>query len=169
MSQSMQKALKTAYEAEKEGLRSYLKFAKETTVASGKNMFLQLALDEIDHMDMIEKYMDNLLAGKKFEPVKVPKARISEFMPKVSDASRTKTEKSTVSDETALKIALAHEEKACSFYKEEAEKTEDAELKAFFLKLSEVEMKHRDIIQAELDFMAQDGFWFDAMEFSLEK
>lgn len=169
MSQSMHKALKTAHEAEKEGLKSYLKYAKDTTVVSGKNMFIQLALDEMDHMDMIEGYMDKALAGEMFTPVTVPAARISKFMPKVSDASRKKTEKSSVGDETALKIALAHEEKAKNFYKDEAEKTNDAELKAFFTKLSEVEQKHYDIIQAELDFMQQDGFWFDAMEFSLEK
>jgi len=169
MSQSMQKALKTAYEAEKEGMRSYMKFAKDTSVISGKDMFIQLALDEIDHMEMIEKFMEKALAGEMFTPVNVPPARISKFMPKISDASRKKTEKSSVSDETALKIALAHEEKARNFYKDEAEKTNDAELKAFFIKLSDVEQKHHDIIQAELDFMAQDGFWFDAMEFSLEK
>jgi len=46
-------ALKLAYEAEKEGLRMYLKLAKKCNVASGKNMFIQLALDEVDHMELI--------------------------------------------------------------------------------------------------------------------
>lgn len=169
MSKSMQKALKTAHEAEKEGLRNYLKYAKETAVVSGKDMFVQLALDEMDHMEMIEDYMDKLLAGEVFKPVEVPKGRLSKFMPKLSDASMQKTEKSSVGDVTALKVAMAHEEKARKFYLEESDKAEDAELKAFFKKLADVEQKHYDIIQAEISFMEQDGFWFDAMEFSLEK
>lgn len=167
MSVAMQKALKTAHEAEKEGLRAYLKYAKETKVESGKNMFIQLALDEIDHMELIDKFMEKTLKGEPIVPVDVPLSRLAKFMPNVKDIK--KAEKAGVSDEAALRVALAHEKKANQFYLDEAAKAEDPELKAFFKKLADVEQKHYDILQAELDFMQQDGFWFDAMEFSLEK
>ena len=54
------------------------------------------------------------------------------------------------------------------FYKEEAKKAQDKAVKDFFEKLAEVESKHLAIIQAELDFLRSDGFWFDTKEFSVE-
>ncbi|MGE4318535.1 MAG: tRNA isopentenyl-2-thiomethyl-A-37 hydroxylase MiaE [Deferribacterales bacterium] len=167
MSISMQKALKTAHEAEKEGMKNYLKYAKATKYVNGKNMFIQLALDEIDHMELIEQFMEKALKGEKITSVDVPKSRLAKFMPDLKDIK--KAEKADVSDSDALKVALIHEEKASKFYLDEAAKAEDPELKAFFQKLADVEQKHYAIIKAELDFMQEDGFWFDAMEFSLEK
>lgn len=162
-------ALKTAYEAEKEGMRSYLQFAKETGVSGGKDMFIQLALDEVDHMEIIQQFMEKTLMGQTFTSVEVPPGRLSKIMPDVQDASRQKIDKASVSDEQALKIAMEQEIKAKEFYLAEAAKAEDAAVKEMFEKLAGVEQKHYDILKAELDFMMEDGFWFDAMEFSLEK
>jgi len=162
------KALKLAYEAEKEGLRNYLKFARETKVISGKNMFVQLASDEVDHMELIEEMIATLSDGKTVEKVDVPKGRLAAFMPDQKDLSLQPVEKGEINDEEALKIALSHEKKAIDFYNAEAEKNYDKEVKDFFKKLASVEEKHYQIISAELDFMRKDGFWFDTMEFSLE-
>jgi len=168
MSNELLKALKTAYEAEKEGLRTYLKFAKQTKVSSGKNMFIQLALDEVDHMELIERFTNQIMEGQKVEVIEVPKGRLSKFMPDVKDVSLQKIDKAELGDEEALKIALEHERKAHEFYKSEAAKAESPEVKEFFEKLAEVEEKHYNIIQAELDTIRNDGFWFDTMEFSVE-
>ncbi|MGA1863113.1 ferritin family protein [Deferribacter thermophilus] len=168
MSNELLKALKTAYEAEKEGLRTYLKFAKQTKVSSGKNMFIQLALDEVDHMELIERFTNQIMEGQKVEVIEVPKGRLSKFMPDVKDVSLQKIDKAELGDEEALKIALEHERKAYEFYKSEAAKAESPEVKEFFEKLAEVEEKHYNIIQAELDTIRNDGFWFDTMEFSVE-
>lgn len=162
-------AFKTAYEAEKEGMRNYLKFAKDTKVAGGKDMFIQLALDEVDHMEVIQEYMEQTLKGQTFTPVEVPPGRLSKIMPDLDDASRQPTEKGTVSDEQALKVGMEQEMKAKEFYLAEAAKAEDANVKSLFETLAAVEQKHYDILSAELSFMQKDGFWFDAMEFSLEK
>ena len=167
MSIGMQKALKTAHEAEVEGMKNYLRYAKATKYVNGKNMFIQLAMDEIDHMELIQKFMEKSLKGEPILPVDVPASRLAKFMPNIKDIK--KGDKAEVADTDALRIALAHEEKAKDFYLAESANAEDPELKAFFKKLADVEAKHYDIIKAELDFMAQDGFWFDAMEFSLEK
>jgi len=162
-------ALKTAYEAEKEGMRSYLKYAKETKVSGGKDMFIQLALDEVDHMELIQNFMEKMLKGETFTTVEVPAGRLSKIMPDLQDASRQKIDKASVSDEQALKVAMEQEMKAKEFYLAEASKAEDNVVKEFFEKLAGVEQKHYDILSAELSFMMEDGFWFDAMEFSLEK
>lgn len=162
-------ALKTAYEAEKEGMRTYLKFAKGTSVAGGKDMFIQLALDEVDHMELIQTFMEKMLKGETFTPVEVPKGRLSKIMPDLDDASRQKIDKASVSDEQALKVGMEQEEKSRDFYLAEAGKAQDAAVKDLFQKLADVEQKHYNILRAEYDFILKDGFWFDAMEFSLEK
>ncbi|MCA1927757.1 MAG: ferritin family protein [Calditerrivibrio sp.] len=168
MPTSLMKALKTAYEAEKEGLRAYLKYAKQTKVGTGKNMFVQLAMDEVDHMELIEKFIEKTMAGQPIEQVNIPKGRLSKFMPTTKDLNQKIIEKSSLGDEDALKVALAHEEKAMNFYLEEAKNSSDEKVKDFFLKLAEVEKKHFEIIKAELDFVSSDGFWFDTQEFSVE-
>jgi len=162
-------ALKTAFEAEKEGMRTYLKFAKDTKVGGGKDMFIQLALDEVDHMEIIQKFMEKTLTGETYTNIEVPAGRLSKIMPDLQDASRQKIDKASVSDEQALKVAMEQEVKSKEFYLDEAAKAEDPAVKEMFEKLAGVEQKHYDILKAELDFMMEDGFWFDAMEFSLEK
>jgi rubrerythrin len=168
MPEKLVEALKLSYEAEKEGLRLYLKFAKQTKVGTGKNMFIQLAADEVDHLELIERFREKLLSGKPIEPITVPKGRLSKFMPNLKDVSLQPVDKGEIGDEEALKIALEHEKKAMDFYKEEAQKAQDKHVKEFFEKLAEVEGKHYAIIQAELDFLRSDGFWFDTREFSVE-
>ncbi|MCD8567383.1 MAG: hypothetical protein LRY50_03195 [Geovibrio sp.] len=55
------------------------------------------------------------------------------------------------------------------FYLDQAQKTDNLQAKKLFTDLAAVEQKHYDILQAEIQFIQQDGFWFDMMEFSLEK
>ena len=52
-SESMEivKSLKSAIELEKKGLVTYLKYARQTKNEAGKNMFVQLAIDEHSHRD----------------------------------------------------------------------------------------------------------------------
>jgi len=59
--------------------------------------------------------------------------------------------------------------KAQQFYLEESEKDYSEEVKKLFKDLAAVEEKHYMIIQTELDFINNDGFWFDVAEFSLEQ
>lgn len=162
-------ALKLAYEAEKEGLRMYLKLAKKCNVASGKNMFIQLASDEVDHLELVEKFIDMKMTGKKYTFVDVPKGRLSKILPNIADISLQPVEKAYITDEEALKVALTHELKAKKFYEEESNKNYSEEVKKFFRDLASVEDKHYLIIQTELDFINKDGFWFNVAEFSLEQ
>jgi len=43
-----------------------------------------------------------------------------------------------------------------------------AEGQALFARFVEVEKGHTTIVQAEIDYVLGNGFWFDVMEFSLE-
>jgi rubrerythrin len=162
-------ALKLAYEAEKAGLKMYLKLARNCSVLSGKNMFIQLASDEVDHLELVEKLIDMNMSGKKYTYIDVPESRLSKILPNINDISLQPVEKAYLTDEEALKVALAHELKARQFYLEESEKAYSEEVKKLFKDLAAVEDKHYLIIQTELDFINKDGFWFDVAEFSLEQ
>lgn len=168
MSNKILEGLKIAYEAEKQGLKAYLEYAKQTKVGAGKNMFIQLALDEVDHMSLIEKFSSDITKGKSFTNIQIPTSRIEKFSPNIDKAQLCKVDKATIDDETALKVALDHEKNASNMYVELAKETTEPEVKKFFEDMSEVEEKHYQIIQAELNFMRQEGFWFDTLEFSLE-
>ena len=161
-------ALKLAYEAEKQGLKTYLKYAKETNVGAGKNMFIQLALDEVDHMELIEKFSADIADGKPFYKLDVPLSRIEKFQPDIDSATFSKLDAATLSDEEALKVALEHEKNAENMYEKLAEDETNPEVKAFFEDMAKVEEKHYQIILAELNFMRSEGFWFDTTEFSVE-
>jgi rubrerythrin len=109
-----------------------------------------------------------MLKGEVLQTVDVPLSRLSKFMPNIKDASLQQTDKASVGDLEALKIALAHEENARLFYLEQAERTDNLLARKFFTDLAAVEQKHYDILQAEIQFIQKDGFWFDMMEFTLE-
>lgn len=168
MSAKLLEALKTAYEAEKQGLKTYLQYAKQTEVGAGKDMFIQLALDEVDHMELIEKFSADITAGKSFNNIDVPAGRLAKFAPDADKSKLNKVDKATMNDEAALKVALEHEKNAEDMYVVLAKEETNPEVKKFFEEMAVVEEKHYQIIQAELDYIRQEGFWFDSTEFSLE-
>jgi len=86
-------ALKLAYEAEKSGLKVYLQLARKCNVLSGKNMFIQLASDEVDHLELVEKFIDMHMSGKKYTYITVPPGRLSKILPNVKDISLQPVEK----------------------------------------------------------------------------
>ncbi|MCK5739570.1 hypothetical protein KAH55_10325 [bacterium] len=58
-------ALQSAILIEEHGLEIYLKFARNTRDEFGKNMFIQLALDENAHRRILEKEISKRVEGKK--------------------------------------------------------------------------------------------------------
>ena len=54
------KALKTAIEVEDNGLVTFLKFARRTKDITGKNMFIRLAMDELEHRQILEKQLNKI-------------------------------------------------------------------------------------------------------------
>ena len=65
---------KVAELVEDNGLITFLKFAKQTKDITGKNMFIQLAMDEHEHRLILEKQLNQLLEGGKWVNIEVPKS-----------------------------------------------------------------------------------------------
>ncbi|MEO0250311.1 MAG: ferritin family protein, partial [candidate division WOR-3 bacterium] len=93
---------------------------------------------------------------------------VQRFMPKVKKIEKTKGGKAEAHDADALRAALKMEIETRDFYREQSEKADDPKVKEVFKQLAEVEEGHRELIQAELDFVGQTGFWFGMIEFDVE-
>ncbi len=162
-------ALSKAIASEKTGIESYLKFARQTNNASGKDMFIRLAQDEFEHMNALEKELERLQEGKPCIRIKIKPSDIEGIVPQLSDPeARIKAGQGSSDDLTALNIALDLERRAIAFYKKEGSLTADAAVKALYARLAEMEEAHYGLIQAELDHIKDMGFWFGVQEFSLE-
>lgn len=162
-------ALSKAISSEKMGIESYLRFARQTSNASGKDMFIRLAQDEFEHMNALEKEQDRLQEGRPCVRIKIKQSDIEEIVPQLSDPeARIKTGQGTADDLSALNIALDLERRAIAFYKKEGALSADAAVRALYARLAEMEEAHYGLIQAELDHIKDMGFWFGVQEFSLE-
>jgi rubrerythrin len=162
-------ALNKAIHSEKLALATYLKFARQTKVPSGKDMFIRLSQDEFGHWDLLDKELQNLQAGKAWAKPVFKRSDIEELLPHLADAqAKTQSEQGSSDDLSALNIALDMEKKALGFYRKESENASDATARKMYARLAEMEEAHYNLIQAELDNIKDMGFWFGIQEFTLE-
>jgi rubrerythrin len=68
---------------------------------------------------------------------------------------------------TVLNRALKLEKETSAFYLDAIQKTEGP-IKAIFTKFYDIEQRHVDVVQIELDHAMNNGVWFDFMEANLE-
>jgi rubrerythrin len=162
------KALRTAIELEIKGLEAFQSFADQTDNEMGKKVFLQLAKDEIRHKEILEDQLDNLVQGKVWENVDIPKSDIEKLAPKIRKRALETKGESAVGELDALNAALDLERNAMAFFREKAEIVGIPEAKALFLRLAEWEETHYDLINAEIDSINHTGFYFDMWEFKMD-
>lgn len=156
-------ALATAIEAEKRSLRAYLRLAGETRDSSGKQLFIRLATDEFEHMRLFETWPDDQRPPGAVEP-----SVIEQLVPRLSDKSRQIRGTDGQRQLDALDTALDLVRSARAFYEEQARRTFPGPARDAFRRLAEMEAAHYALIQAEIDNIRQDGFWFGLPEFTLE-
>ena len=162
-------ALNKAIHSEKLALATYLKFARQTKVPSGKDMFIRLSQDEFGHWDLLEKELQNLQAGKAWAKPNFKHSDIEELLPHLADQqAKVQSEQGSSDDLSALNIALDMEKRALGFYQKEAAKSDNATDRQMYARLAAMEEAHYNLIQAEIDNIKDMGFWFGIQEFTLE-
>ena len=167
MSEEIISILKHGIEMEKKGLKEYLKFARRTKNETGKNMFIILASDEADHVQILEDQLEHYLENNSWRKIDIDESEIEKVISKISELAAKKGE-GGVEQVDALRIAMAMEEKAIEFYKQGYDKADDSALKAMFKELIDMEDAHYKLQRAELDSVEGNSYWFDIPEFSLE-
>jgi rubrerythrin len=177
----MEEVLRTAIATEWEGYAFYRTLAKQTSSELGRKMFERLAEEETEHVKVLEQvscaykddcvYMDYETALEyidcevDYDEFDEEGATCSETAP-IFKQGVDRAE--ALNDLDALRIAAETEEAAVRYYKEAAETAPNEDARSFFEHLVKIETGHHKMLEAEYDYYAANGFYFDMREFSLE-
>lgn len=161
-------ALKQAIMVEKEAMKKYMEYAKATKYVSGKNMFITLALDEWNHMSILEKQLDSISGSDSWYSIEISRSEIELLVPKLKETRTNTNRESGIGDLEALSTALREEREANEYYLKQAGLMTDAAAKKIYMRLAEMEDAHYRIIEAEIDGIKGNGFWLGIPEFTMD-
>lgn len=173
---SIAEELTIALNTELSGYGFYKFAANSISDARGKNIFLHLASEELEHIDVISAISESLKSGKKgflnYSEAIVAglAARGDKGLPIFADRNELVDKfKTNPTDRKALEIGIEAEEKAVDSYHEMLLRAETPTEKVFLTRVLEMEKGHLKLLRWELESLAQNGFWGDFMEYSVEK
>ena len=160
--QSALVALDLAIQTERDGREFYLRAAARSTDGAGKVLFLSLADDELQHLQMLESQRQALASEGQWLP---PTKRDEEKLPKEVEGaplfSRERLAENVgayTSDLSALRLAFLIEKDAVAFYTSAAAETEDPIGRKVYETLVEMEKEHQRILEQEYNALAKE-FW----------
>ena len=159
----------TALQYEKKIRDFYRSAAEMVDDQRGKNIFLSLADDEQSHVDFLNYSLEQLQAKGAIDINRLasPIPTLKQLEPKI-DHLKAEIPKQMLGDiKSVLDSALKLEKETSAFYRDACSKT-DGEIKAILEKFLEIEDRHVDVVQIELDHAQHNGMWFNFMEVDLE-
>jgi rubrerythrin len=168
---NVQEAIAIALDFERKVRDHYYRNAKAIQDAQGRKVFDTLATEEQGHVD----YLEHCLAEWK-KSGKVADIPLKSVLPKGSKwiaaeqrkvAARPGKRIAAVNEVDALKTALQYEKDAGAFYQKLVRELPPAH-QPLFSKFLDIEDGHLELVQAQLDSVLGNGFWFDVMEIRLE-
>lgn len=135
----------------------------------GKSIFRALANDEQSHVDFLLYSLEQL---KTEQPIDIDRLVISTPTIKQLESGLNKLKENIpiqmLGDvKSVLGSALKLEKETSAFYRYACNKTE-GDIKAIFQKFLEIEERHVDVVQIELDHAQHNGVWFNFLEVDLE-
>ena len=135
----------------------------------GKELFKALGDDEQSHVDFLEYSLAALKAGDVIEIDRLKTAIPSKKMIAAHVAAMTARipHQMLGNVKRLLNSALSIEVETSAFYRDALGKTE-GDIQKVFTKLLEIEERHVEAVQMELDYASKNGFWFNFMEVDLE-
>lgn len=166
---TLEEAIITSLDFEKRVRDYYARAADRTDDPRGKEVFIALAEEEQGHVDYLQSRLDQWRStGKISAPdlaTTLPKA---EWLKEGKLKMNAVAFKRDYSSEVAmLKDSAKLEDDISELYKKlVAELPPDQA--AMFRRFLEIEDGHTAIVEAEIDALQKDGFWFSLREFDLE-
>ena len=159
----------TALEYEKKIRDLYLEAAVKIDDERGKGIFNGLAEDEQSHVDFLNYSLEQLRADNVIDvnllQTAIPARKVID---KNIEKMKAEIPERMLGDiKTVLNSALKLEKETSAFYKESRDKSEGA-IKEVLNKFYEIEERHVDVVQIEMDHAIQNGMWFNFMEMDLE-
>lgn len=146
----IEEAIALAIEREKEAREFYLQQAGLMENPKFKELYEELAAEEMKHLGYLENYRDK----KELPSISTEVPSGQSFSPEF-DVSRTKVGEITLGDAGILLAAMRHERKSEDFYSEMAKRVEDETQKKFFEMLSRYERGHYEVIDSYLEYITQ--------------
>lgn len=138
--------------------------------AQAKSLFKALADDEQSHVAFLEhslaklKDQKDLTVEKPVTAIPLP-ARDLEKIQAMAD----KIPKKILGDlKRVLNAALALEIETSRFYHDAIQKTQKGPVRDILEKFYDIEQRHVEVVQIELDFASNNGYWFNFMETDME-
>jgi rubrerythrin len=161
--------LTKAMQLERDGHAFYLEAAEQTQSEAGRNMYLSLARDELQHLQILdEAYRSWLGEGvwPSAEELALEGSRRWPVFPPPGQAAESVTPRT--GELEALRQGIASEEASIALYQQGLEMATTPEARKLYQYLVEQEEGHRTILEGEYDYLTNTGFWFDLREFDLE-
>ena len=152
-------ALQTAMEAEMTGHHFYNNAAATTADPQGKETFKRLAEEELLHFNYLKKQYGSVLKTGDFN-FSTPLAENFDTEaggPIFSSQLKARIKQSHF-EISALSVGMQLELNAVNFYRQCAEESDNAEVKAFFNQLVKWEQGHYDGFSQELSLLKED-YW----------
>ena len=148
----------------------YREAAKTVDDERGKAIFSALADDEQGHIDFLEYSLTQLKAKQAINIEKLT-SNIPDkgsIEPKIDQMKARIPEQMLGDIKTVLNSALKMEKETSDYYRKASQQTE-GDIKAIMEKFLEIEVRHEDVVQIELDHASHNGMWFNFMEVNLEQ
>ncbi len=166
---TLEEAIKTALEYERKIRDIYENASEHTSHDAARRIYGILGQEEQTHVDYLA---EKLKEWRKTGAVTIKKLKtaVPSYDAISDEESRIKTELSEddLNDEKrTLSKALRAEIETSEFYKKIVEEL-PPEGKELFAPFIEIEDRHINAVQAELDYVSKTGFWFDCKEFDME-
>ncbi len=158
--EAMIKAIKDAIMVEIKGQQLYHHAASQTEDPSAKAMFEMLARDEDDHVRILQNQYKNLMQDGKIDLDNVHPAEVDHGSHNIITDDFKKSIRRGQFEMAVISIGCDLENKAIAYYKENAARTDDPDLKQLFTWLVEWEDGHLEQL-LELEKIYQDAYWAD--------
>jgi rubrerythrin len=158
-----------ALEYEKRVRDMYYHAMETVDDSRGRELFKTLGDDEQSHVAFLEYSLETLKSGGTIDIDRLQTAIPSKALIASHVARMTERipDQMLGNVKRLLNSALAIEVETSAFYREALEKTTGS-IQAIFAKFLEIEERHVDAVQVELDHASHSGFWFNFMEIDLE-
>ena len=166
---TIEEAVKTAIQYEKRVVQVYEEAARSSQDETGKKIYAALVREEQQHV----AYLESRLTEWK-STGRVTTASLGTVVPsreRIEEGVRTLqsrvARKAPEAEMRLLKRALDVEVETSAFYGRVVKEL-PPEGRALFERFVEIEHGHQAIVQAEMNAVAGNGYWFDIPEISME-
>jgi len=162
-------AIKTAIQYEKRVVQVYEDAVRQSTDETGKKIFGALAKEEVEHVVYLNARLEEWKKTGRVTPAAlntvVPsRQRIEQGIKSLEGQVAVKSPEAEM---RLLKRALDVEIETSAFYQKMVKELPE-EGRKLFERFVEIEEGHQAIVQAEMNAVAGNGYWFDMAEISFE-